>query len=259
MSTPTRQEPALLSARGIEYQYGEVPAIRGATLEVGRGERVALLGANGSGKSTVLRIFNGLLFPRSGQVSFDGRALDEQSLSDDGFCFEFRRRVALLFQDSDAQLFNATVFDEVAFGPVQLGWSHDRVADRVAAQLEAMRISHLRDRPPYQLSGGEKKRTALASVLVLEPEVLLLDEPTAAMDPRSQDEFLDLLLTLPEDRTVITATHQLDLARHIATRCYVLSEGTVAAEGTTEEILGDRTLLEETNMVSRFCPAARLG
>lgn len=242
----------LLKAEGAVYRYGSIPAIQGLSMEVHAGERIVLLGANGSGKSTLLRMFDGLLFPQEGSLSFAGRLLNEETLNNDEFCFEFRRRVALLFQDADAQLFNPTVFDEVAFGPMQLDWPWDRVAGRVEAELEAMRIPHLRDRPPYQLSGGEKKRVALASVLVLDPEVLLLDEPTAAMDPRSQDELLDLLLQMPANRTIISATHNLALSRHLATHCYVMNEGQIAAEGPLDAILADRPLLERTNLISRF-------
>jgi cobalt/nickel transport system ATP-binding protein len=241
----------LLRAEKVVYRYGSIPAIRGLSMEVRQGERIALLGANGSGKSTLLRMFDGLLFPEEGTLYFEDRPLTQQSLDSDEFCFEFRRRVTLLFQDSDAQLFNPTVFDEVAFGPMQLGWTREEAAARVERELEAMRISHLRDRAPYQLSGGEKKRVALASVLVLDPEVLLLDEPTAAMDPRSQDELLDLLLDMPANRTIITATHNLALSRHLADRCYVLDEGKIAASGPLEETLADRSLLEEANLISR--------
>jgi cobalt/nickel transport system ATP-binding protein len=244
-------EPPVLAADGIEYRYGDVAAVSGLSIEIRRGARVALVGANGSGKSTFLRLLDGLLLPHSGRLWFDGQPLTEKTLSDDELGFAFRRRVALLFQDSDAQLFNPTVFDEVAFGLLQLGWPSDRVADCVMAQLQAMRIEHLRDRPPYQLSGGEKKRTALASILVLDPEVLLLDEPTASLDPKSRDEFLDLLLDLPEDRTVVTATHELDLVREIATSCHVMSEGTIVAEGPVDQILRDDPLLVQTNLISR--------
>ncbi len=252
MTIAPTKEPMILSVDGVKYQYGSVPALRGLNLQIRRGERIALLGANGSGKSTLLRLLDGLLFAQEGAVYFGGEALTEESLNNDNFCFNFRRRVALLFQDSDAQLFNPTVFDEVAFGPVQLGWSRDRVAARVEAELEAMRLAHLRDRPPYQLSGGEKKRVALACILVLEPEVLLLDEPTGAMDPRSQEEFLELVSKRPPGSTLITATHDLELTRHIAGRCCVMYEGTVVAEGSVEAILGDRVLLERTNLLSTF-------
>src|SRR5262249_9241251 len=148
---------------------------------------------NGSGKSTLLRLLDGLCFAAAGSVSFDGRALTADLLQKDVFALPFRRRVALVFQNPDVQLFNPTVFDEVAFAPLQMQWPTDVVMARVEAALELMRVSQLRDRPPYRLSGGEKKRVALASVLVLNPDVLLLDEPTATLDPRSQSQVVDLI------------------------------------------------------------------
>jgi len=249
---PSPGAAAILEADRIAYRYGRVQAVSGLSLAIQPGERIAVIGANGSGKSTLLRIFDGLLFPDAGAVRFDGRPLSGASLADDGFSTAFRRRVALLFQDPDAQLFNPTVFDELAFGPMQLGWSRKEVTVCVEQALEAMRIQDLRDRPPYQLSGGEKKRVALASIMVLDPEVFLLDEPTAAMDPKSQDQFLEFLCDLPRDRTVVIATHDLDVARHTAARCCVMAGGGVAAQGPVETILGDRDLLEHANLVSRW-------
>ncbi len=148
------------------------------------------------------------------------------------------------------QLFNPTVFDEVAFGPLQLRWPKSEIRERVADVLDRMAIAHLKDRVPHRLSGGEKKRVALASVLVLDPAVLLLDEPTAGLDPRSQSQVIDLLVGWAGGaKTVITATHELGDLVDIADRCFVLDKGTVAAEHTPEEILRDRELLERTNLV----------
>ena len=168
----------------------------------------------------------------------------------DGFALSFRRRVALVFQNPDVQLFNPTVFDEVAFGPLQLQWPKEQVLSRVAATLELMKIEHLRDRPPYRLSGGEKKRVALASVIVLDPEVLLLDEPTSTLDPRSQSQIIDLIQEWKgSSKTVITATHQLEIVEDIAERIVVLEEGKVAASGKPSEILSNHELLLRANLV----------
>ena len=169
---------------------------------------------------------------------------------DDRFAFDFRRRVGLVFQNPDVQLFNPTVFDEVAFAPLQLRWTKEEVVRRVRAMLDVMEIGHLKDRPPHRLSGGEKKRVALASVLVLEPEVLLLDEPTAALDPRSQSQIIDLLIGWGDGgKTVITATHDLGLVEDIADHCFVLQAGKIAAEGDPNVILRDPVLLERANLV----------
>jgi cobalt/nickel transport system ATP-binding protein len=234
----------------VTYKYESVPALNGVFLEIESGKRTALLGANGSGKSTLLRLLDGLCFPDSGSLSFRGQTLSEQQFEDDRFAFDFRRRVGLVFQNPDVQLFNPTVFDEVAFAPLQLQWSHAEIIHRVNEALETMEISALRDRPPHRLSGGEKKRVALASVLVLDPEVLLLDEPTAALDPRSQSQIIDLLIGWGDgSKTVIAATHDLGLVEDIADHCFVLDRGTVAAQGNPAAVLRDQDLLARANLI----------
>jgi cobalt/nickel transport system ATP-binding protein len=236
--------------QNISFSYEAIPAIRGLTLHIGEGDRVALLGANGSGKSTLLRILDALYFPSAGSVTFKGDALTEKHLQQDGFSLNFRRRVALVFQNPDVQLFNPTVFDEVAYGPLQVQWNKEDVIRRVDETLKLMSISHLRDRPPYRLSGGEKKRVALASVLVLDPEVLLLDEPTATLDPKSQSQIVDLIQQWKGTaKTVITATQQLDIVQDIADRVFVLEAGTVIAEGTPSEVLSNADLLLRANLI----------
>ncbi len=236
--------------RNISFSYEAIPAVCGLTLHIEEGDRVALLGANGSGKSTLLRILDALYFPSSGSVTFKGEALTEQRLQQEEFSLNFRRRVALVFQNPDVQLFNPTVFDEVAYGPLQLQWNKEDLTRRVEETLQFMSISHLRDRPPYRLSGGEKKRVALASVLVLDPEVLLLDEPTATLDPKSQSQVVDLMQQWKGTaKTVITATHQLEIVEDIADRVYVLEAGTVIAEGTPSEVLSNADLLLRANLI----------
>ncbi len=236
--------------RDITYRYDQVTALKGLSMTVKKGERVALVGANGSGKSTLLRILAGLYFPQSGDVFFDGQPLSAVDLDEEQFSFRFRRRVGLIFQNPDVQLFNPSVFDEVAFGPLQLNWPKDQIRQRVLETLELMEIAHLRDRPPHRLSGGEKKRVALASVLILDPEVLLLDEPSAALDPKSQAQMVDFLVSWSGGtKTVITATHDLDTLEDIADRCYVFESGSIAAEGTPIEILHDVGLLERARLV----------
>lgn len=241
---------SLFQCREVHFEYDRVPALRGLSLEIAPGESVALIGANGSGKSTLLRLLDGLCFASQGSVSFCGDALTPDRLQSDEFALPFRRRVALVFQNPDVQLFNPTVFDEVAFGPAQLRLPKPEILQRVEEALQIMRIEHLRDRPPYRLSGGEKKRVALASVIVLNPEVVLLDEPTAALDPRSQSQLIDLLHNWKSaSRTIVTATHQLDIVEDLADRVCVLEEGTTIASGPTKEILGNFDLLLQANLV----------
>jgi cobalt/nickel transport system ATP-binding protein len=234
----------------VSFSYESIPAIRGLTFRIEEGDRIALLGANGSGKSTLLRILDALYFPSAGSVVFKGDDLTQERLQQDEFFLNFRRCVALVFQNPDAQLFNPTVFDEIAYGPLQMQWNKEEVLRRVNEMLNFMSISHLKDRPPYRLSGGEKKRVALASVLVLDPEVLLLDEPTATLDPKSQSQVVDLIQQWKGTaKTVITATHQLEIVEDIADRVLVLEAGSVIAEGTPSEILSNSDLLLRANLI----------
>lgn len=241
---------ALFECRDVCFEYEQIPALCGLSLEIGAGASVAIMGANGSGKSTLLRLLDGLCFPSRGSVAFGSTTLTPDLLQSDDFALPFRRRVALVFQNPDVQLFNPTVFDEVAFGPAQLQWPKEQILQRVADALRLMRIEHLRDRPPYRLSGGEKKRVALASVIVLNPDVLLLDEPTSALDPRSQSELIDLIQNWKSgSKTIISATHQIEIVEDIADRLFVLDAGRVIASGATREILADFDLLLRANLV----------
>ncbi|HYK48816.1 MAG TPA: energy-coupling factor ABC transporter ATP-binding protein, partial [Terriglobales bacterium] len=157
---------------------------------------------------------------------------------------------ALVFQNPDVQLFNPTVFDEVAFGPLQMRWAKDEIVRSVTEALARMEISHLKDRSPHHLSTGEKKRVALASVLILDPDVLLLDEPTAALDPKSESHMIDFLVSCGGGRkTVVTATHDLDLVEDIADICHVFQSGRIVATGTPSAILNDEALLLRTNLI----------
>ena len=236
--------------RDVTYRYHEVTALDGLNLTVLRGARIVLLGANGSGKSTLLNILDGLYFPQKGSVAFCGEPLTENRLQTQKIEFDFRRRVGLVFQNPDVQLFNPTVFDEVAFGPLQLGWPREQILRRVSEMLEQMEITHLKDRSPHHLSTGEKKRVALASVLILNPEVLLLDEPTAALDPKSESHMIDFLVSCSGGRkTVITATHDLDLVEDIADSCHVFQRGRIVASGTPAEVLNDNALLLNTSLI----------
>lgn len=240
----------IFDLQNVSFDYDGIVALRNVSLSVAAGQRVALVGANGSGKSTLLRVLDGLCFPSAGMVWFSGEEMSLEHLQGDGFSFNFRRRVALVFQNPDVQLFNPTVFDEVAFGPLQLQWSKDDLLRRIHETMEFMGIAHLKDRPPHRLSGGEKKRVALASVLVLDPEVLLLDEPTSALDPKSQSQLIDLIQSWKStSKTVITATHQLDIVEDIADIVHVMQEGEIVASGEPSRILTDSELLLRANLV----------
>ncbi len=240
----------VFDVRNIRYSYQRVAALDGLSLTIGQGQRIALLGANGSGKSTLLRVLDGLYFPQSGQVSAFGEPLTEERLQDEAFAFAFRRRVGMIFQNPEMQLFNPTVFDEVAFGPLQLRWPGDQIRRRVTEVLELLGIAQLRDRPPHRLSGGEKKRVALASVLILDPEVLLLDEPTAALDPQSQSQLIEFMIGWGGGvKTVVVATHDLDSVEDIADHCLVMQNGRIVAQGQPTTILYDEPLLRQTGVI----------
>jgi len=240
----------IFDVREVTFRYNQVTALDNLSLAIPPGKRVALLGANGSGKSTLLRILDGLTFPQKGEISFCGEPLTEKRLQNSDFTHSFRRRVGLVFQNPDVQLFSPTVFDEVAFGPLQLQWPKEKVRATVEEMLEVMKITHLRDRSPHHLSTGEKKRVTLASVLILDPDVLLLDEPTAALDPKSASQVIDFLIGLRGGvKTVVITTHDLDIVEDIADQCFVFQTGHVAAAGTPVEILSQTSLLEQTNLV----------
>jgi len=240
----------VFDVREVTFRYRQVTALENLSLAIPPGRRVALLGANGSGKSTLLRLLDGLAFPEKGEIAFCGETLTEERLQDPQFAYPFRRRVGLVFQNPDVQLFSPTVFDEVAFGPLQLQWPKDKVRAAVQDMMEVMKITHLRDRSPHHLSTGEKKHVTLASILVLDPEVLLLDEPTAALDPKSASQMIDFLIGLRGGaKTVVTSTHDLDIVEDIADECFVFQTGHVVGTGTPEEILLQTSLLEHTNLV----------
>lgn len=234
----------------VHYRYQRAAALDGLSLTIDQGQRVVLMGANGSGKTTLLRLLDALYFPQIGSVKAFGEPLTEERMQDEDFAFGFRRRVGMVFQNPDVQLFNATVFDEVAFGPLQLRWPKEQIRDRVLEMLESMGIAHLKDRPPHRLSGGEKKRVALASVLILDPEVLLLDEPTAALDPKSQSQLIEFMIDWGGGaKTVVLASHDLDIIEDVADRCCVLQNGRVIAQGQPADILRDEALLYRANLI----------
>ncbi|MDX6367215.1 MAG: cobalt/nickel transport system ATP-binding protein [Nocardioidaceae bacterium] len=251
MTTSLATEPVFV-CRDLSYAYlDRFPALSGVSLDVYRGEKLALLGANGCGKSTLLKVLDGLVHPTAGTFSAFGSPVTEDSLEDEQFSRGFRSRVGFVFQNSDTQVFSPTVREEVAFGCLQLGMGADETLARVDDVLAMLDIADLVDRAPFQLSGGQKKRVAIASVLVMNPEVLLFDEPTAALDPRAQQWLTELIVELNDaGKTIVLATHDLDVLDRIADRCVVFSEQhTVVASGTPEEMLSDRDLLLSVNLV----------
>ena len=236
------------------YASGE-PVFSDISLEIKEGEKVCLLGANGSGKSTLLKILCALVFAHSGGFKAYGQEITEGRMEDDQFAKDYHRRVGFIFQNSDVQLFTTRVWDEIAYGPLQIGLSSHEVRNRVEDVLDMLNIQNLRERSPHRLSGGEKKKVAVASVLVLNPEVLILDEPTSGLDPKTERWLTDLLLELNrKGRTIIVSTHNLDLAHILSTRCLVLSEDhELVCDGSTKNILENRELLMAVNLIDEYC------
>ncbi len=240
------------SLHEITYAYADgTPVLNGLTTNFALGGRTAILGANGTGKSTLLSLLDGLIFPRSGTIHAFGKPLTEETLEDRTFSMDFRKRVAFVFSNPDVQLFSSTVWDEIAFGPLQLDLPPDTVRDIVDRQLETLRITDLRDRAPYTLSDGQKKKVAIASSLSTDPDVLLLDEPTNGLDPRTQVWLIEVLHELHQNgKTVISATHDLSIAGDIADRAVVFSEDhTIAADGDFGEIIQNDELLLRVNLI----------
>lgn len=243
---------SIIQVREVSYAYqGMIPALDGATFDIGEGEIFAIIGSNGSGKSTLLHMLDGLVYPTSGRVLFRGSELSERTLRDQQFLRRFRGQVGYVFQDSDVQLFCPTVLDELMFGPLQLGLGEEEARSRSDQVLEMLEIRALSQRPSYMLSSGEKKRVALGAVLTMNPDILLLDEPTNGLDPRTQCYLIELVLALNEaGKTIVIATHDLTLVSELRCRVAVLSEEhRIERVGPADEILSDEQMLLRVNLV----------
>jgi cobalt/nickel transport system ATP-binding protein len=221
----------------LEFAYPDgTEALRGVCLAASHGESIALVGANGAGKSTLLQHLVGLHHPQAGTVGIGEVPVTHETLAD------VRKSVGMVFQDPDDQLFMPTVAEDVAFGPVNLGLPAEVVEERVSTALSTVGASALRDRPPYRLSGGEKRAVAIATVLAMNPSVLVMDEPSSNLDPKARRRLIGLLATFRH--TKLIATHDLELALELCERTVVMREGRVAADGPTREVFADAELLD---------------
>ena len=240
-----------ISVRDLHFAYPDGhQAIKNMTFTIKHGESVGVIGANGAGKSTLLMLLMGVHFPDSGKVIVGEVPVTKKTLP------EIRQRLGMVFQDPDDQLFMTNVYDDVAFGPRNEQLNEEEVEERVEKALNLVGISHLRDRAPFKLSGGEKRAAAIASVLSMEPQVLIMDEPTAALDPKARRRLLTLLNSF--EHTKIITSHDLDMVLDSCTRVIVLKEGQVAADGPTLEILTNEELLDSCGLEIPFslqnCP-----
>lgn len=245
-----------ISVEGLSFAYPDgTRAIEDVSFSVDHGESIALVGANGAGKSTLLMHLNGLLYPATGSVRIGDAPVTKSTLPD------IRKTVGMVFQDPDDQLFMPTVADDIAFGPLNLGLPAEEVEARIDDALARVGASALKSRPPYRLSGGEKRAVAIATVLAMCPSILVMDEPSSNLDPRARRRLIGLLGGF--EHTKIIATHDLDLAAELCERILVMSEGTLVADGPTAHIFTDRDLLERCGLEQPFamqaCPVCSAG
>jgi cobalt/nickel transport system ATP-binding protein len=241
----------IVEVKELKYTYPDGnPALRGISFRITHGETVGIVGANGAGKSTLLLHLNGCLVPESGVVRIGDFPLTKKTLD------HVRRTVGMVFQDPDDQLFMPLVYEDVAFGPLNLGLPGEDVDERVERALATVGASHLKDRPPYRLSGGEKRAVAIASVLAMSPSILVMDEPTSNLDPKARRQLIELLKTF--DHTIIVATHDLDMVLDLCRRTIVMRDGRVVADGPSRDILQDEELLDSSRLEKPFslqgCP-----
>ena len=228
-----------LDVAGLAYSYPDgTQALHGVDLRIEPGERVALLGPNGAGKTTLVLHLNGILNGGIGEVSVAGLSVDA---GDRGTLLEVRRRVGIVFQDPDDQLFMPSVAEDVAFGPANLGISGAALARRVADALDLVGMAEYADRPPHHLSFGQRRRVAVATVLAMRPEILVLDEPSSNLDPASRRELADILRSL--EVTMLMVTHDLLYALELCPRALVMSDGQIVADGPTRDLLADEALM----------------
>lgn len=235
-----------LEIKDLCYTYPDgTEALKGLSFRLEHGEAVGVVGANGAGKSTMLLALAGLVIPSGGSVNVGGTLLSKSTLG------EIRRRLGFLFQDPEDQLFMPTVFDDVAFGPINQGLSAREVSERVMDALNGVGAGRLADRPTHRLSGGEKRAVAIATVLSMLPDILVMDEPSSGLDPRGRRLLIGLLKNFTHTRMV--ATHDLDMVLELCPRTIVLHEGTLVADGPTAEIFEDMDLLERCHLEPPLC------
>jgi cobalt/nickel transport system ATP-binding protein len=241
----------IVEAKNLGFSYpDDTTALHSVSFRVRHGESVAIVGANGAGKSTLLLHLNGYLTPTSGQVRIGDFPLAPETLQ------EVRRTVGMVFQDPDDQLFMSTVYDDVAFGPLNLGLPMDEVQARVQKALETVGVLELKERPSHRLSSGQKRRVAIATVLSMSPDILVMDEPSAGRDPRARRQLIELLRSFKHSK--IIATHDLDMVLDICERTIIINEGKIEADGPTAEIFQNEELLTACHLEKPFrlqnCP-----
>lgn len=234
----------ILQVRDLEYAYSdEKMALKGVSLDIGQGERIAVMGSNGAGKSTFFLNINGVLQSEHGEIFYRGEKMTKKTMN------YLRKNVGIVFQDADSQIIASTVQAEVSFGPMNLKLSRDEVEKRVDESLEYMNLTEFRERPPHYLSGGEKKRVSIADIIAMHPEIIIFDEPTAALDPVNADMLETVLGKMAkEGKTILISTHDVDFAYRWAQRIVVFCDGQIIADGTPLEVFKNEEIISRANL-----------
>jgi len=245
----------IIKLENVHFTYPDgTRALEGISFQIIHGESVGIVGANGAGKSTLLLQINGILLPTQGSVRIGETTLSKRTVK------EIRKRIGFVFQNPDDQIFMPTVFEDVAFGPLHLGWELEKVEQSTIRALERVNCLHLKDRPPHKLSEGQKRSVSIASVISMDPDILIMDEPSANLDPRSRRQLIQLVRTFKHSK--ILATHDLDMILELCQRTIIIAAGRVAADGPTPDLLSNEELLEKNGLekpLSLQPPALRVA
>ena len=234
----------MIEFRNVSFSYGETPVVENLSFSIKKGENVGLIGANGAGKSTIMKLMLGLI-SGSGEIKVDGLPMNKENLA------EIRRKIGFVLQDSDNQMFMPTVYEDMIFGPRNYGLSKEETEKRVDDILSQLGLQNLKHRHNHKISGGEKRMAAIATILAMEPELILMDEPSTALDPVNRRTVINTINRLPQ--TKLIASHDLDMILDTCQRVILLSHGAIVADGDAETILRDKVLLEANRMELPFC------
>ncbi|MBU3188509.1 energy-coupling factor ABC transporter ATP-binding protein [Clostridium bowmanii] len=242
----------MIGMKNIYYSYDSgAPALKNVSLKIMPGESVAFIGPNGSGKSTLMKLINGLVSPSSGSYSFEDLEITSKYLKNDLLLKSFHKKIGFVFQNSEVQLFCSNVYEEIAFGVRQMGMPEGEVQEKVEDILKLLKVEHLKHRQPYHLSGGEKRKIAIASVLVMNPQVLVFDEPMNGLDPESKRFLRELMISLNEaGKTILCSTHDFEYVKDVFKRVVVFSKDhTIIRDGSYKEIMEDKEFLIKNNII----------
>ena len=242
----------MIDIKNVSYSYDtKMSALKNINFHVNVGEAIALIGVNGSGKSTLMKLINGLISPEEGSYFFEGEEINYKRLQNEKFSKAFHKKIGFVFQNSEVQLFCSNVYDEIAFGPRQMGMDEEEVKKRVDDTLKLLKIEELRNRQPYHLSGGEKKKVSIASVVVLNPDVYIFDEPMNGLDPKTKRFLKEFIITINNaGKTILCSTHDFEYVKGIFKRAVVFSSyHTIIRDGTYDEIMNDTAFLYANNII----------